>query len=113
MNAHTPLPWFVKGPGKFDNTGGRDYAIVDAEGHIIAEAFEHVAYASGGSLQAGPYKKVPVLANISVIATAPKGLALAQDVLTLYTAFDLERMSDLDKRIVAQARTIVQEATNG
>jgi len=41
---HTPGPWTIKGPcfGKWDIAG--DYAILDAEGKIIAEAYKIVMH---------------------------------------------------------------------
>jgi len=58
---YTPGPWNIKGPakGKWDVTG--DYAILDAEGKIIAEVYKTVAY---GDLR-------PAEANARLIAAAP------------------------------------------
>jgi hypothetical protein len=59
-----------------DNTGGFDWAIAK-DGKVIAEAFEHVGYASDGIT----YDKQPAEANARLIAAAPELLAALEGIM--------------------------------
>lgn len=71
----TPGPWSAQRAIKPDNTGGYDFAVMDARGKIVAEAFEHVGLSDGSlasmRLPAGAYDARPVAANAALIAAAP------------------------------------------
>ena len=58
-----------------DNTGGFDFAIIDADGKIIGEAFAHVGYADKG------YESRPAEANAKLWAAAPDLLKSLANVL--------------------------------
>ncbi len=64
--TYTPGPWSIKSAVQRDNTGGLDYAILDGEGELIAETFEHVDYGTGTKFLARPAR-----ANALLIASAP------------------------------------------
>lgn len=48
MSGHTPFGLTIKGPGRSipSFSDGGDYALLDHDGAIIAEAFHHVSYAT-------------------------------------------------------------------
>lgn len=62
--------WTIRKAADPDNTGGYDYAIIDANGYIIAECYEHVGFAPEGGTST--YAKAPVLANARMMRAAPK-----------------------------------------
>lgn len=78
MSEHTPGPWTISGPSKPDNVGGRDWAVVDGNLLIVAEAFEVPARAV----------TFPAEANARLIAAAPDLLEAARK-LHKQIAFDV------------------------
>lgn len=72
---HTQGPWKAVRAESPDNTGGFDWAILDANSRIVSEAFEHVGQLSGG------YDKRPAEANARLIAAAPDLLEALQEIL--------------------------------
>ena len=65
MSEHTPGPLSIKRADWADNVNGYDYAIIDAQGKIIGEAFEVV----------GANEKRPCFENAKLWASAPDLLA--------------------------------------
>ena len=65
---HTPGELTFRRATRPDNTGGYDYAIVDAENKIIAETFAHVDYATGAT---SVYEERPAESNARLFAAAP------------------------------------------
>ena len=80
-------PWSAQRAIKPDNTGGYDFAVMDARGKIVAEAFEHVGLSDGSlasmRLPAGAYDARPVAANAALIAAAPDMFAALRNVQAL------------------------------
>ena len=78
MSGHTPEPLTIKGPslGRIDN-GVRhdpgDYAILDADGKIIGEAYSLVDYGKDGTR--------PAEANARLWAAAPALLSACEAAL--------------------------------
>jgi hypothetical protein len=64
----TPGPWRSNGPCKPDNTGGRDYCVMDSDGKIIAEVFEHVGFSDDRK----SYATRPAYDNANLIAASPR-----------------------------------------
>jgi len=65
VSEHTPGPLSIKRADWADNVNGYDYAIIDAQGKIIGEAFEVV----------GANEKRPCFENAKLWASAPDLLA--------------------------------------
>lgn len=70
---HTPGPWGLRRAISPDNVGGYDYAILDAENRIIAEAFQKVDFGT----------ERPCEANARLIATAPELLFALKEIMPL------------------------------
>lgn len=62
---HTPALWHILKAARPDNVGGYDYAILDQDGNILAEAYEITAQ----------NVKQPARTNALVMAAAPELLA--------------------------------------
>lgn len=77
--SHTPAPWAYHKASSPDNTGGYDYAIVDADGKLIAETFEHVGYRDARSFENRPAKD-----NAVLIASSPLMLETLKKVMEDY-----------------------------
>ena len=82
MTTQTPTkytlgPWHARGPSQPDNTGGRDWCVLDDDGKIIAECFEHVGFSDDRKT----YAVRPAEANAHLISTAPEMLE-ALDAVT-------------------------------
>ena len=67
MSEHTPGPLRAIKALKPDNAGGFDWAVVDQDENIVAEAFEHV----GKDPKTGRFTMRPARANAFLYAAAP------------------------------------------
>ena len=76
QTKYTLGPWHARGPSQPDNTGGRDRCVLDDDGKIIAECFEHVGFSDDRKT----YAVRPAEANARLIAAAPELL----DVVVAY-----------------------------
>lgn len=94
---HTPGPWETRRSRTPDNTGGYDYAIVDKDKQIIAEAFEHT------DKESCDFVKAPVEANARLIAAAPDLLSACKEALSAFYQNDIEDAKSALKMAIAKA----------
>lgn len=77
---------FTKGPLKVfrakhpDNTGGYDYAVMDADDKIVAEFYEHVGHDGNGG-----YTRLPAIFNATLYVGASDMYAALGNLLELRT----------------------------
>ena len=76
QTKYTLGPWHARGPSQPDNTGGRDWCVLDDDGKIIAECFEHVGFSDDRKT----YAVRPAEANARLIAAAPEMLEALEQV---------------------------------
>lgn len=99
---HTPGSLHCRAASSLDNTGGRDYCILDSEGKVIGEAFEHVGFGDDRST----YEKRPAAQNALLWSAAPELLealkALYQDAI--------DRSTEVPSRIVDAVVTAIARA---
>jgi len=107
MAQHTPGPWAVHRAKQADNTGGYDCAIIDLEGKIIAEAFEHVGWKDARS-----FIKRPVVANARLLATAPELLDCLSCLLAVTGGY-IEGRGDDNDALLERCRTAIAKAKGG
>ncbi len=96
MSGHTPGPWRTSGPSKVVSaiSDGGDYAILDADGEIIAEAIRQV----------GPSDFRPANANARLIAAAPDLLEALEAIL----AEDNPTLATMNERLEAGRAAIAK-----
>lgn len=101
MAAHTPGPLTIRRSPMRDNTGGYDYAIVDADGKIIAEVFEHVGKSIAG------YDVRPAHANAALFAASPKMCALLRKLAYEPIGHAEASAREILDALTAEARSIL------
>jgi len=84
QTKYTLGPWHARGPSQPDNTGGRDWCVLDDDGKIIAECFEHVGFSDDRKT----YAVRPAEANAHLIAAAPEMLEALDDCRTALDLYD-------------------------
>ncbi len=99
---HTLGPWHARGPSQPDNTGGRDWCVLDDDGKIIAECFEHVGFSDDRKT----YAVRPAEANAHLISTVPEmleALIAVMDVIPFAT-------NPIDSEIHQRAYAVIRKA---
>lgn len=86
---HTQGDWTIRRAKTPDNTGGYDYAVLDKDGAVIGEAFEHV-----GKLGTS-YDVRPAKANATMFAAAPDLLEACQSILEHWASGNFSRGQEL------------------
>lgn len=104
---HTPGPWKESRAKERDNTGGWDYAILDGNNKIIAEAFENVGFASGSTVI---HDFRPVEANARLIASAPELLEALDTIAKLYERLETTGTTSQHAVALYDARCIARTA---
>ena len=83
QTKYTLGPWHARGPSQPDNTGGRDWCVLDDDGKIIAECFEHVGFSDDRKT----YAVRPAEANAHLISTVPEMLEALETVAPFLVGF--------------------------